>query len=228
MKKWKSYSFEFFSIFIAVVSAFALNNWNDNRKENRAESKILTEIKNGLEKDKEDVKLNMAGHEFGLAACHYWEKVILDEPVSTDSMSFYFFYITRDFISIQNTSGYETLKSRGFELIGNDALRTQIISLYEFDYQTLEKLEESYDEAQFHAEYYHSFNNAFAPAFQFDSTGNITGMELPLKVSQTEKQILQSHLWKIRTNRAFILDNYRQVEDKIDQLLVKIDQELDS
>ena len=53
MKKrnWRKYSVEFLSIFTAVISAFALNNWNDNRKDQNAEQKILIEIKNGLEKD---------------------------------------------------------------------------------------------------------------------------------------------------------------------------------
>ena len=59
--KWKKYSFEFLSIFVALISAFALNNWNDNRKDSLAESKILLEILNGLEKDKKDIELNVKG-----------------------------------------------------------------------------------------------------------------------------------------------------------------------
>ena len=53
-KNWKKYTFEFLSIFIAVSSAFALNNWNDNRRDRNAERKILEEIYNGLEKDLDD------------------------------------------------------------------------------------------------------------------------------------------------------------------------------
>ena len=41
---WKKHGFEFLSIFIAVISAFALNNWNDNRNADKSESKILIEI----------------------------------------------------------------------------------------------------------------------------------------------------------------------------------------
>lgn len=227
MKKFKSYSFEFLSIFIAVVSAFALNNWNDNRRENTAESKILTEIRNGLDKDREDVQLNITGHESGLTACNYWLRVLQGERVNTDSLQFAYFYLTRDYVSIQNTSGYETLKSRGFELIDNDALRTQIISLYEYDYQTLEKLEEQYSEAQFHAQYFNPFNEQIAPAFQFDSLGNMTGMDLPLSINNADQHILQSHLWKIRANRAFILRVYKEVDEKIVALQEAIDRELD-
>jgi hypothetical protein len=48
---WKKYTFEFFSIFIAVITAFPLNNWNDNRKADKSVNKILIEISNGLEKE---------------------------------------------------------------------------------------------------------------------------------------------------------------------------------
>ncbi len=50
-QNWKRYAIEFISIFIAVVSAFAINNWNDNRNNIISEQKILTEIKNGIEID---------------------------------------------------------------------------------------------------------------------------------------------------------------------------------
>ncbi len=37
----KKYTFEFLSIFIAVISAFGLNNWNDHRRDRVAELKIM-------------------------------------------------------------------------------------------------------------------------------------------------------------------------------------------
>ena len=51
----RKYAFEFVSIFIAVISAFALNNWNDHRKDREAEEKILIEIDKGLDKDLYDL-----------------------------------------------------------------------------------------------------------------------------------------------------------------------------
>ena len=58
-KSWKRYGFEFLSIFVAVISAFALNNWNENRKGRDAEDKILAEIYNGLRKDLSDIDMNI-------------------------------------------------------------------------------------------------------------------------------------------------------------------------
>lgn len=63
------YTFEFLSIFVAVVSAFALNNWNDNRRDEYAAEKILLEIQHGLDKDLEDININIFGHQTGINSC---------------------------------------------------------------------------------------------------------------------------------------------------------------
>ena len=212
---WKKYAFEFLSIFIAILAAFALDNWNDNRNDRVAEAKILTEILNGLEKDKEDVAMNIFGHELGLKACNYWRNVTRNQPYESDSLRQYYIILTRDFVSIQNTTGYETLKSRGLELVENDSLRERIVTLYEFDYQTLRKLEEEYGEMQFHENYFEVINTVFLPYMQFDSIGSLSSIEYPLDLERNAENLLLSYLWKIEYNRNFILREYQKVEKKI-------------
>lgn len=225
--KNRKYLYEFLSIFIAVISAFALNNWNDARRDNHAQTKILTEIFYGLEKDIEDVKSNVGGHNAGIKACKFWRRVFTNTVTNVDTIQQYYNILTRDFVSIQNTSGYETLKSKGLELIDNDSLRTQIISLYEYDYKTLMKLEESYFELQFQENYFKEINGVIAPHFSYDQKGNIIGMELPLTLSTAERNILLSYLWKIQANRNFILQSYDEIERKITELREMIEDELD-
>ena len=225
-QNWKKYAVEFISIFIAVISAFALNNWNENRRDARAETKILIEIRNGLEKDINDVKENMTGHEQGVNACTYFRRVLREEETNVDTVRNYYYLLTRDFISIQNTSGYETLKSKGLELVQDDSLRTSIISLYEYDYNTLKKLEEEYHELQFQANYFQDINQFVAPHLEFDALGDITNLNLPLKLSQEEKQIFLSYLSKIEFNRRWILVYYEELKQKITQLRQEIEAEL--
>jgi len=226
-QKWKSrnHIVEFISIFIAVISAFALNNWSENRKDKQAESKILQEILHGIEKDLEDVQLNIRGHKFGLKSTHFWRKIIKEETVNLDSITQYYFNFTRDFISIQNTSGYENLKSRGLELIKNDSLRTAIISLYEYNYKTLKTLEEEYFEMQFTENYYKDINNFIAPNFQYNENGDIVGIKQPLHLNEEDKNILLSYLWKIDANRNFVLAFYDDIEKNILALKDKIENE---
>lgn len=225
-KQWKSYAFEFFSIFVAVISAFALNNWNDNRRDRLSETKILTEISNGLQKDLEDMAINIGGHEAGLRACAFWRQIVTQDSVSSDSISKHYLNLTRDFFSVQNASGYESLKSKGLELIENDSLRLAIISLYEFDYFILKGFEEDYHEMQFQENYFLTFNEFIADALVFNSNGDITGIQLPLRLSPKEKKIFLTHLWKIRENRQFLLRYYHQIEDRVKMLKHKIEEAL--
>jgi len=228
MKKmnWKKYGFEFLSIFIAVIAAFALNNWNESRRNNRIESKILIEIANGLAKDIEDVLINKGGHERGIAACNYWRNIIKGTEVNLDTLSPYYFALTRDYISIQNISGYESLKSKGLELVKDDSLRFEIITLYEYDYSVLKKFEEEYQEMQYHKSYFAEINKLVAPNFIFNDKGNLIDMSLPLQINADEKNILLSYLWKIQENRNFILQYYSQMEEKIMKLSAKIEKYL--
>ena len=231
-RNWRKYLFEFLSIFVAVISAFALNNWNDNRKNDEAQSKILIEILNGLEKDVADAIDNMRGHQLGIEACKLWRKVINDEKRKLDSSDYYFslgvtyLALTKDFTSIQNTSGYEALKSRGFELIKNDKLRARIVSLYEFDYQQLRKVEEEYNELQFYKNYFNRINDAIAPNFIFDSEGIISSLNLPVKLTDSERKILLSYLWIIQGNRDSLIKNYEKVIAKINKLKEEVELEL--
>lgn len=225
---WKNRGFEFLSIFIAVVSAFALNNWNENRRDAKSENKILIEIANGLEKDLNDIQSNKNGHQTGIEACNYIRNAMTDQDVDRDSLLNYYFQLTRDYISVQNIAGYETLKSKGMELISNDSLRLQIISLYEYDYNTLRKLEEEYYEMQFQANYFKEINRFIAPNFQFDSKENIMGINLPLVVAPTDKKILLLYLLKIQSNRHFILKHYSEIENRINEVHDHIEHELNN
>lgn len=225
MKNWKKYSFEFLSIFVAVISAFALNNWNENRKSRNAEEKILQEIYNGLEKDLSDIDTNILGHQAGNKAVTYFRKLIGGDTINKDSLLIYYFSLTRDFVSIQNTSGYETLKSRGFELIGNDSLRSQIISLYEYDYNILRKLEEEYYEMQFQQNYFQDINRILSRNFLFDDKKRFIGIDTPLRITADEERLLLSYLWKIKVNRDFVLGYYAEMRNRVQKVRADIGRE---
>ena len=227
-RNWKKYTFEFFSIFIAVISAFALNNWNDNRRDALSENKILTEISNGLEKDLQDIMDNTGGHEAGIAACNFFRNLFNGTSTKTDSIAFHYFHLTRDYITIQNIAGYETLKSKGLELIRNDSLRLRIISLYEYDYNTLRKFEEEYAEMQFHVSYFKEINSALTPHFQLDSNGTIIGLNFPLNITSDIRNQLLIYIWKIQTNRSFLLYYYKEIEGKVNEVRAAIEKEINA
>jgi len=220
---WKTYALEFASVFIAVVAAFALNNWNDNRRDAVAESKILREIRNGLLKDKEDIVHNLAGHGSGVMACEAWHAYLTDRPVNKDSLVIHYAKLLRDFVSIQNRAGYESLKSKGLETIKDDSLRLAVIDIYEYDFNVLITLEEDYYASQFYQNYFTAMNDAIVPWATFDSAGNMVGLLPEAQFDTVQTKALLSYLWRVRMERRFIMEFYRTVDLKIDRIVAQID-----
>lgn len=218
IKNWKKYVFEFISIFLAITLAFLLDRWNDNRKDRIAETKILEEIYNGLERDSLDLANDEKYFKIAFRGIQYFNEIIDGKIVENDSLTTFYFLFSRESIVVQNKSGYESLKSRGLETIKDDSLRRKIINLYEVDYELARKFNEEYSEYKFMQNYFHKINDAIAPYFEYDSVNNIQGIRLPIELDEKERSLLKSYLWKIAVGKQ---DRYSAVvfgKEKIGQL----------
>ena len=214
---------EIILVVIGILIALQINNWNENRKENIIENKILVEVSKGLKEDLIDIKENMNAHRAGLQACKYYYNMFTNKPVQPDSINYYYGYLTRGYISIQNKSGYESLKSRGLEIIKDDSLRNDIIKLYEQDYPFIMKLEEQDPEGNFFDNYFKEINNHISPNLVFNNYGEIETIKLPLNVSEIEQKKILSYLWKIKNDRIFILDTYSKVLENLMHLQLNLE-----
>ena len=201
LTNWKKYLFEFFSIFLAVSLAFILDRWNDNRINGIAEHKILEEIYDGLERDSIDIANDEQYYKIAFKGLKYFSDVIDGKAVENDSLVTFYYLFSRESIVVQNKSGYESLKSKGLEIIKNDSLRSKIIDLYEVDYELQRKFNEEHSEYKFMQNYFHKINNVIAPNFEYDSTNNIVGIKLPVEVSEKERKLLKSYIWKIAVGK---------------------------
>lgn len=222
----KKYASEFVMIFLSVILAFVLTEWSGNQSKKISEETIFLEILNGLKKDSIDLTGNIDAHKTGIEACKFWRKVITQNVANKDSLIASYFMLTRNVIAIQNVSGYQTLKSKGLEIIENDSLRTKIINLYEFDYQVMRKFEEDYKENQFFDNYFIEINKKIAPNLIFDPKGNIVDITLPLNIADPEKKIMLSYLWKIQTSRMERVGAAVSLKNKINKLYKDITVEL--
>lgn len=222
---WRKYLIDFLIVFLGVTLAFLLSKWNEDRNKYKSAEKTLLEIRNGLEQDLGDMKNNLMGHENAIHGCAYLRKFLNNQDVKNDSVVLYYSRILRDYISIQNQSGYEALKAKGLELVQNDSLRLEIISLYDFHYEVIEKLEEEYSENQYHRTHYKTINEILTPYMIFDSDGNLIEIKQPSQISITQKNALLNALWSISMNRTFCIRNYKAVQEKIKELMDRIDKE---
>lgn len=214
-------------VVVGILIALSINNWNSERKNEQVEYRILTEISNGLIQDRIDITHNKKGHQWGLDACNAFIASMQGQKIASDSAYFYYHCLLRDFTSVQNTSGYESLKSKGFEIVKNDTLRTDIIILYEQLAPSQRKLEESYEECQFFANYFDKIHSLVSDHLIFNQAGDLVDLSTLSALSEQEKKELYSLLWRVKRNRKFVISNYEILEASISELQASLKNELD-
>jgi len=141
-----------------------------------------------------------------MAGCAYWLDYLNGGQAGGDTLALYYQHVIfRDYISIQNTSGYETLKSRGLELVEDDSLRNAIVSLYEYDYEIIKLFEEEYQEMQYFKNYYPLFQEELMPYMDLDSLGQVVKVRAIDGLEGERRKRLSNALFQIRHNRQFVL-----------------------
>ena len=122
---------EIILVVIGILIALSINNWNEKNKIKKEESKVLTEIGKSLKDDLRYLKINLRGNKRYIRWLNIIKEQIELEKPSNDSLN-YFYTAILFTNSVDITTGpYETLKSKGLDLISNDSLRNNIVLYYE-------------------------------------------------------------------------------------------------
>ena len=112
------------------------------------------------------------------------------------------------------------------EIINNDSLRNEIIALYDFHFEILEKIEENYAEVQFYGNYFPKMQEQIAPYMIFDETGNMQGFIQPWQLKETQSKFMLEQLNRIAFNRQYLINQYMEVDRRIERLIKKLDKEI--
>ncbi len=224
-RKWYRYFFEFLSIFIAVISAFALNSWNENRRDRNAEEKILAEIKSGLHLDLFDMNQNRLGHTFGLTMCRHFRNLLNNKTYPKDSLTFAYIYMFMDASAISNKTGYESLKSKGLEIVENDSIRFQIVELYDYYYQIMYKNEEVSESLQIFKNYFNSVNKIMTKYLVYNENGRLIDFKNIQNMPENERNEILGYLNVMENSRTIRLRDYKIIEEKINKLIASIDKD---
>lgn len=136
-------------VVVGILIALQINNWNEQRKTNELEIKILKELHSNLTLDLKEIHSDVEYMNDINAACknikYYLEKY--DNPADSLFKTFSILRVTPHFDP--NKSGYGLLQSKGVEVISNDSLRNAISLLYERSYPYYKRYEE--ERLRFHA-----------------------------------------------------------------------------
>lgn len=212
---WKKYFFETLSIFIAVISAFALNNWNLNRRDSVAEKEILIEVRNSIENDLLTFGRNKNGNTIAKNSCSFLRDLVENKTVNQDSVQEYYSAVFTDFIFTPNKTGYEGLTAKGLDILKDKLLRRRITYYYNYYFDILTKVEEQNEQAQAYKNYFFPINNMLSKYMQFNKEGELIEIRQPIKLSEVDKKKLYSYLWQLEINRQAKIDFYTALEEQL-------------
>ena len=219
----KKFLYDVFKTFIGVFLAFWVTEWKSSKQSNFTEHTALSEIRKELDLDIADLHVNLGGHRTGLEASRYFWKALHNQPVGEDSLMLAYNNLLRNFVSIQHSAAYESVKSRGFEIIRDDSLRTQIANLFDFHLEVVEKLEEQYAPHDFFQFYYHHFNEKLLPHIAISDKGKWTFAKPLSQMPEADKTQFRMWLLRLMSDRQFMIAAYSDVESEMLRLRDAID-----
>ena len=136
-------------VVIGILIALQINNWNEEKKTSKLETKIIIELLSNLKLDLKEIQDDIHYMNEINLACATMQAYLktYDTPPDTLCKIASILRVTPHFDP--NTSGYGLLQSKGVEIISNDSLRNAISLLYERSYPYYKRYEE--ERLRFHA-----------------------------------------------------------------------------
>lgn len=140
---------EILLVVVGILIALQVNTWNEQRKSNDFEIKILNEIRGNLQKDILEIREDLNAMVDVDKACIDLKRDLrtLDNPTDSLSINSAILRVTPHFSPI--TSGYNLLQSKDVSIIKNDSLRNSISFLYDMLYPYYKTYE--VERGRFHA-----------------------------------------------------------------------------
>ncbi len=215
-------------VVIGIVIALQINNWNEQRKNANQELKLLQSFKIGLEKDLSDIDLNISVHTRGINSANMILNLLDSDQLYNDSLAKHFSRVMMPSFFVNSTSAFETLKSKGIDLIKNETLRKQLINVYDAQYSFFLKVENQFSEEQ-NLGLRNVFSTRFEEAYKFDlDSSDLSGELIPLNFEslKTDQEFL--YYLKSIKNRTivFVNFNYKLLRTHVVKLITAIDKEI--
>ena len=207
-------------VVIGILIALSINNWNEDRKLHGIETLALKEINYNLIDSKNRINYVIQGHKsdikFYTDLKNHIEKD-LNYSVKLDTA---FSKISNWYSPYLTYTAYESLKSKGIELVRNEDIRDRITKMYEYEFEYLTNDWDRY-------EWERASTVTFPFVEKYLRKDLETGLAKPnnyneLKNNEEFLNILHSNIW-IRNEG---IKRYSLVAMKIDTLTRMIEAEI--
>ena len=226
-KHW-SYLADFLVIVLGIVVALSLDNWNQEKINKKEESIFLQELGKTLKADLRDARGNRQAHQESVDAIDTLLYAFDNDIPYNDAMIKPFSSLLFSVLPIQSEAQFRELQSKGFDMITNDSMRENLISLYNKEYQRIKAAEIDLPHFQnFDLLFGYIMENFFVSDHQEIATGNMLPIEpISYQHVSTDHQfrllLEQTQLWR----KWIIRVGYDIAIKKQEELILYIEAEL--
>jgi len=120
-------------VMIGILLALQINNWNEQKKSDRFELKMLKEIKNAIEEDNEYLQYLLDSRIKRLDSfCSILMTMLEQDHINRVEFENYALKIGFGYVFQYSNGAYEALKASGIDKVTNDSLRNALIYFYDF------------------------------------------------------------------------------------------------
>jgi len=207
-------------VVIGILIALQINNWNEGKKQRNLEVKTLSELQSAFKEDLKDLNFNLNFHKKGLKACEQLIHAFDQSLHYHDSLDQYFGQYSNITVLVHNTGAYETLKSRGLDIIENDTLRSQITNLHDNFYNYILEIQQSFD--------YSDLNENKQIMLKHMSDWKFFESAKPINYEQlSQDKEFRNRLKYIMQARQISIHRYQRAIDECADVIINIEKEVD-
>lgn len=228
---------EIILVVIGILIALQINNWNENRKVQKQEIQIYTELKSDLLQTKKEILNTVNKHKEIIKSTQSLIYDIVKKEPYSETIYNRFARSGDDFQIIPKTSAFESLKNIGVQILSNDSLRIRITNLYQFDLKRFDdELGDKNSELSiqkmlipYQDKYFFADNNQTSK-YGFKYSDSITVQKLKIKNHKeflTDNNLLKA-LQLTLYNRSRKVDLETETVIKIDETIKRIEEELNN
>ncbi len=125
-------------VVIGILIALQINNWNESRKANLLQNKLLTELSKSLEGNCNVMVQDSLKRVSWNTSSDIIISFIEHDGIYSDSLNLHFQNARKPGTNLAlSSAGYEGLKNAGFNIVSSDILRNNIIELFELSQKSL-------------------------------------------------------------------------------------------
>ena len=221
---------EIILVVIGILIALQINNWNGNRMRANEELNILKAIKIGLETDLSDLKYNANSINTSIKHADQIIKSIENDESYRDSIADHIGIAMFPVKFLYSTSAFETLKSKGIDLVTNSKLRDAIVAVYDSGYTFFLDTEKAITLDESERGFRYIFSTRFEESYVFDLDQPTYEPRLvPLDYEKLKQDQEFLYYFKSYRNRLDIFSKYHyrlKIIPQVEQLIKQLDEEI--